>query len=673
MPTQHPASASSLRVAMVVLAAALVGAALYFSLSLGDPHGPDRIPEPIDIANLPPTEDDPGVSLEAVESAPLAVRSEAAVAESDRMAPDGTDTTADIDRTVRILVHVESNPWLSESGTEGTLNWSGSSGADAVKLELEPKGGALIGTIELSAAPNSLDEFTDIFVAGLSLQPLALRAVDPAPQGDALAPRFQLSLEWTQGPWLVWGDSVPQSARSMVNVSIGGSLEPRSRSDQFDQPREFVPVRHGLELPLRLPRLQREAPVWVGAAGRVWRSFAVAPSASRVEVVLEEASSIRVLHDLPDGAAPQYVLVTAFPEGETDIKPLSASGVVEFTERPPLVHEVIISANEERYDSERLSRLARLPLTAGEVAVVDLTSDYASRELGTLRVSVHASPTTLERFGKGLMGAELTLRAMSRAPLGGEHAWERAGNFVAVQQNSHDVEFYEMVGLKPGLHRVIVDPTGHSFTDEVVGGEVHEIEVSLDDLGWIQLVVPTGYPRKGIFVSLTTAEHIRGERAYVRFGSGMNDPLNAARPTAAGRYLVQVNPFLGNETPALVSDEFVVHAGETTEVVLRERAQMTIDVVAVDATTGEPVGLALNFWTEISAVGTQTGKQHGGMTSFAHSNGDSYAKISWKLDELDEPVAIRVPENPFWTFEEMEPLRLKDGAEIVLRAISKDD
>ena len=111
-----------------------------------------------------------------------------------------------------------------------------------------------------------------------------------------------------------------------------------------------------------------------------------------------------------------------------------------------------------------------------------------------------------------------------------------------------------MVGLKPGLHRVIVDPTGHSFADEVVGGEVHEIEVSLDDLGWIQLVVPTGYPRKKIFVSLTTAEPIRGERAYVRSGSGMNDPLSAARPTAAGRYLVQVKPFPGNETPALVSD-----------------------------------------------------------------------------------------------------------------------
>ena len=77
------------------------------------------------------------------------------------------------------------------------------------------------------------------------------------------------------------------------------------------------------------------------------------------------------------------------------------------------------------------------------------------------------------------------------------------------------------------------------------------------------------------------------------------------------------------------------------------------------------------FWRDVVAVGSQSGEAHRGVTSLGGPL-DRYTEITWQLDEVDEVVEIRVPANPFFEFEPVEPQRLEHGTNIVLLGRRKD-
>ncbi|MEZ5978662.1 MAG: hypothetical protein R3F34_10625, partial [Planctomycetota bacterium] len=554
------------------------------------------------------------------------------------------------------LVAVEPCPWIDRQWL-GSGRWS-QDGAAPVEFEVWEH------AVELPVLPHSLDEFSQISVAGLVARPVELTfpedaepvSVEGAP---ARAPRFLLRVAIEDGASLVWADSVPFEARGPVDVAFGGSVVPPSR-ERYSWGSDFglAGVREGLELPLVLPRANVEKSVWVGADGKEWRSLLVAPDAHRVEVVLTSAASIRVLHDGPTEPT-SFVVTQTFPKG--DVKK------VAITSADPVVVDELAAASTrvwiERTDDRPTSRIARVELPAGELTEIDLRAASDLVGLGGLRIVVRATPEVLALANTGL---EVGLQRS--AGEGADYPWDYLADLER-DAREDDAVVYTVLGLEPVRHRVQVEPFGAFEEVDVVAGEVLDVDVPLDRIGFVRLEIPPDYEGPFSFATLTTTEEDRAARRFVSIRM-TKDSTDSGYPVVCDTYVASTPTFGGVEFPGLVSDPFVVEPGVTTVVHLRVKHQLEVRVVAVDATTGEPVGFGLDFWVGVAAIDVETGERVLATTSFRGS-GDSYHGITWTFDEVNGPVRVEVPENPFWTVEEVEPQVLLDGSTVELRAHPK--
>ncbi len=480
---------------------------------------------------------------------------------------------------------------------------------------------------------------------------------------------YRLQVFLADGASLVWAGGATQ--RPPIDVAVGGKMAPPSRKAFPHGVRDgLVESRPGLELPLVLPRLAKEEPVWVGAPGLTWRSFPVAPGAKTVEVMLSPAAAIRVLHDPPAAGETLFIFTTAYPKGDTDSRAFQDGSPVEFRERPATAHEVWVAGSDDR-KAPALSRMARLDLVAGETAVVDLTESYAHANLGDLRVHLRGSPETI-KLARGKLKPSIK-RKKASGTLGG---WERAGKLTQVADEtagsgSGGHLIFDALGLEPRLHRITVAPFGTSATRRVVQGETTIVEIDLDDFGWVKLSYPEGYSSGGGFISLITESPDPKDRAHVSMMTGSRLDPGAPRPVATGTYTAEVATFLSqSEQPPLGSDPFVVQKGATTEVALKPRLPLQVNVEARDAGTDELITLNLRFWTSLSIVEEVSSKPLIRSTMF-QGEGDSYRGIDWQLHHTGTPAKLIIPDNPFWTFEQPLPIELEHESTIVLRARAK--
>lgn len=560
----------------------------------------------------------------------------------------------------KVRITLQPNPWLAASAGQGTLTWGTADlKAQSFQFSLDA---SRTGVVELPQVPLSIGEFKRIDVEGLTAEIVGWRALDPS-----AGPAFEIQTAWTEGATLVWAISVPLAEQVAVTVAVGGETSPPSRGayGDFGFRDGLIQTRTALQLPLVLPRLKREESVWVGAAGREWRAFAVAPETSEVEVSLSPSATIRVLHDPPTDSSTQHVFVNAFPKGEMESMPLVGTDPILFTERPAAVHEVWVAETSDR-KSRRVSRLARIEIPAGATVEVDLTARYAQRQLGGLRVHVHTTPEIigLAEYGLKLEAwRHLTSKEVARP-------WDRAGDLVRIENGPASEPVYEIIGLAAGLHRVVLQPFGSRVTAEVVVGEIRDIDIYLNEIGWVKFELPEEYAKAASWTSIMTTEAKRRDRTWISLESIRNRGGRAPQPVAPGSYVAQVRVFGASKLPSLVSDPFQVQAGATTTIELRPEAKTNVYVIAHDAVTDEPIALDLKFWVKVSAVSTITEEAQLGVTSFK-GNSEAYTGIQWRLSPIDEPVRIVVPENPFWTFDEVEPLRLEDELTVVLRARAK--
>ncbi|QDU86625.1 hypothetical protein Pla163_37760 [Planctomycetes bacterium Pla163] len=650
-----PTSPSFLPLALVlVLLALVVGGAIFL-------FGEGALPQEIE-AKLA-VEAERARALEAVELAQAAERAEresrASVAESSA-APIQTEEAATENDPepsgVLVRLDVDACPWLDRTWF-GTVLWKGA-GLEATEHEIADS------AFLLPSEPRALEEFLSIECAGLLAVAYELASAEDAPAiaHDGAAPRVPdlvLRARVDRGALLVWADGVPFAERTEVSVAFGGSMAPPSRATySFGRDYGLAEARSSLVLPLELPRAAVEKSVWVGAPGKEWRSFPVAPNASQVEVRLASAASVRVRHDGPTEPT-SYVVTTTYPSGDTQRVPIT-------NDEPVVVSELAAASTRiwiEQREDEPLSRIERRQLAAGEEALVDLRAESALDGRGGVRITLSADRKTL-----GLARDELEVRISRRTSPESEFPWEHYAMFEP-ELVAGETFVREILGLDPALHRIEVDPFGAGAVVEVEAGVVKDVEIPLDTLGFVEFVLPEGVAGSGGYVSLSTTEEAFEDRRHVSFNFE-DAARSGASPVARGTYTASVRFFGSDDAPELASEPFVVETGETTTVELVPRRTAKLRVTAVDADTGEPVALDLDFWVGVRIDDVETGEPVRGMTSFAGS-GDTYTGTESELPWTEGAVRLVPPESPFFDFEPLEPFFLSEDTEVMLRARAK--
>ncbi len=240
-----------------------------------------------------------------------------------------------------------------------------------------------------------------------------------------------------------------------------------------------------------------------------------------------------------------------------------------------------------------------------------------------------------------------------------------------MQGGTTTARVYELRGLESRPHRVIVQPFGKIASVDVVAGELQEIDLFLNELGWIELDLPDGYRSGSTFVSIATAEPNFADRS--RFGHSKVGKLEKgaqAIPVAPGTYIVSVSTFNGSDQPPLRSEATTVQAGATVAVELDALRMTSVSVVAEDVATGQPIALDIESWVSLFLVSAVTGEAHRGSMTFEGDRG-SYRKIVWSPVGVDGLVRVIAPLSPLWTFEDLPPFELVEGATVTLRARAK--
>lgn len=648
----------------VAVASGLVGLGLIamarFGRVLGDPglEGPQLVQ-----ADRGADDDAPTAELAAVAEGSSEPRREGltTLATSDlpmkgaaaASGPGPASDSATENEAFTVAVTVEESPWLG-GAPHGTLTFTPAGlEATACALEFETAGR---GMVELPAAPSAAEHFSGVSISGLVARIVGLRE-----EQGAEGPGYALDLAIEDGATLVWAAGASSDKRPPVNVALGGSMAPPSRvAHAHGGPRGLAQVKEGVELPIALPRPEKDMSLWVGAPGFIWRPFAVAPNARFVEVSLAPSAAVQIEFDEADGPEPRYAFARAFPAGDTVSKPLPPGGTATLTECGALVHEVWVAGKDDGA-APALLRIARIELLAGETTVVDLRSEYARTELGGLRVYVHGKPETIALAPEGL-----TATIERKNGRGFYGPWERAGRIEEVDDASGtdpELTLFEVAGLEPILHRVLISPFGAAVEHKVTAGEWAELHVTLDDFGRVEFVLPVGYDADNAIGFLKTVTASPEDLAYILKPNGQ---LEGSFPVAPGSYTAEITPF-DDVLEKLASEPFHVVSGETISVTLTPVATLNVTVEARDADTDERIPLLVSFWSKIQVFDPLTSKSLIAMTSY----GDVLArdrKIEWTLTKPDRAPVIVIPEHPHWTFEPAPALSLQRASTLVLKA-----
>lgn len=554
-----------------------------------------------------------------------------------------------------LAIEIDPNPWLARDSVRVDTD---KRATEELRVHARSKGGRTwIGEAKLLEEPRGPEVFGKVTVANL-----AADVVSFGRSTSDTGPAWILRLALAPGATLDWSPETPSSERTAADVGIGGSMMPSARGFyRFGSRTGLVDAAHHLELPLVLPRvLDREA-VWVGAPGRAWRSFRLEPSTERIDVKLGRAGAIEVLHDGPDPGRRLTVIATALPKGETWTRGITGPASVAFTELPVSIHEVRIVEGDPK-QGKIVSRLARLQVYAGESSIVDLTEETTARAYGALELHLRA-PEDLLRSAKEPL--QVTVERFHEHDA--DDPWQRAGELVASGKRRDGRVTLATKGLVPGRYRVIVDPFGTFVEATARAGETEVVDLDLNSVGWATFKTPEGF--EGSYLTFHTAEADPRHRVLLHSSNRRFDP-DHRQAFSPGTYVARLRALSGRSSDSCKSYPFEIRTGETTRVVLEEDPAVKVHVRAVNAATGEPVSLDLDFWVDVKATGEETNRSYTRRTSFG-GDIDAITGISWTLGEAYEALVIESPESEFWIFEPIEPLRVEDGTEIVLRATAK--
>lgn len=542
-----------------------------------------------------------------------------------------------------VRVVARDDPWLVGS-FHGNLNWTAASGS-ATALVIDHS------RIELPRAPRSVDEFSDVIVAGLLAHAVELMTLDAPASADASSPQFELRIRLDEGAVVDWAPSVPLHERTAVDLALGGSFSPASGVElRFNVGAGVVDQRRGLELPVTLPRVSTENSVWVGAEGRQWRAFALTPESERVEVVLERSASLLVHHDAPSGST---VVVQEWSGAKSraaifEPGPITLDGL---TAGKNLVWIEGFGRGE--------SQAVNVELVAGEVVEVDLSTAALSAARGGVRLTIRAAPEVL---ALSPLPIEAYLhKGTSENHIGQLRELER-------ERSETDGIVFEADGLESGIHTIRTSPFGGSVEFDVQQGTKATVELVYDCVGFAEFVLPHDVDARRVSVVLSGQVAGSGLTSINALRASIAE--NAKQPVLCGTYTASASQWSDGQVIGLMSDPFVVTTGATTIVELRPRPLSRIEFAAIDSSSGASIGFDIEFWVGMRIADRVTGEEVKGFKSFTGQSG-AYTGMVLSIDPYEGLVLLTPLDDPFWTFEPLDAVELTDGAAITLRASAR--
>jgi hypothetical protein len=653
---------SSRRAALPVLAflvAALgLGAFLWFDAAgaatrVDTPRAEDVQAERSVSAELVAAESDGAATPAADDDA---TRRRAAAASQD-VAP--IDEGAAAARTVRVRFALPPNQWLTKDATLFVTVRAADGGLSEHDLDPLP-GPAHAWQLELPELPTGTESFGPMHAAGLVVRDEDVVVLDAA-LAQVRGADVEVALELVDGAELVWADHVPLDRRPPVELGLGGTFQPDSPRAANLGRRHGRPVRaEARELPIRLPRVVVPETLWCGAAGHVWRGFAVEPATTEVPIALAQAAALRVLHDVGVDEVAR-ACVSAFDSGDSEEQTAVPGEPVLFTKRQAHWHKVWLEDGR----GQRISRLAVVEALAGETVDVDLTRASLTDGRGALRL-------VLRGPAERLASPDLDVQLQRAAPPGRERAFEWYDTLTRLERDADQV-VYEVAGLDPLPHRVIVHPLGATAVFEIEANTTTVVELSLLDVGNVVFELA-----EGTFEG-TCYGHLRAADVPVEDAVAVPLDVVDAWPTpprefVAGRYVARFDSigFPGDTGAdiAFESEPFVVAVGTTTTVVLTRVQQVELRVRVVDADTGQPIGFDVEFWVAcaVRPLGQSASVQ--GSIAF-EGGGGSYTATRWGVPLRPGLVEFTVPEHALYEFEAVAPFALAPSTTLELRARAK--
>ncbi|MEM8712287.1 MAG: hypothetical protein AAGG01_15155, partial [Planctomycetota bacterium] len=577
----------------------------------------------------------PGPKANAVEelvspeagSQPALVERESLNGQGEAADDEGTETVEALRVTTTVRLTIEPNPWIADASGQLTVHWT--SGDQAPQMIRVKKDGRSGGTFKLPAAPKSSEQFSEISLEGLAGTAVQLRELSSAEDADGNgAPTHELIVALAPGATLDWADGVAAVDRVPVEVSLGGEIPPQSREVyRFGHRAGLVTSVQDIELPIQMPRVLKDEPIWVGARERQWRSFDLRPDTERIEIALSPGATIHVLHDEPEGTGPAeetlHVWALAFPTGSAERRPLASGGRTTLESRPSGRHEVWISRGAMR-DSPVASRRVSIEVEPGGRADVDLTSAHAEQNLAGIRVELTGDVAALTAARRQRKRSAAELKVMVR-PIAPRNAVEsdasrrarvqRQQTLNAVRLEDPERFLFEMNGLEPGEYRVMVTPFGASDEVRLVAGETLRTTLEIAGLGRVVLLLPETVGKGSFHGSMRSADGQLGDPKVIQLGRSSRRGTQHTQLRAnvvPGQYTATLYTKLNGDTRkdvVLRSDLFTVTSGETTKVDMTLVEQIEIAIDAVEIGTEEPIALEIEFWSGLSLATELTKKE----------------------------------------------------------------
>lgn len=529
----------------------------------------------------------------------------------------------------------------------GGLDWTSASGATTA-LPIEKS------RVELPEDPRGFDEFTNLRLALFAARALVLETRPTQTDAGAAQPSFVLRTELVPGAVVDWAPSVPLHERGSVDIMIGAHYSPsiRGMSGYGGEP-GLSDRRYVHALPFTLPKLVAPSTLWVGAAGRQWRAYALAPDTQRVAVALAQTATLVVHHDAPAGSA---LILENIGSGGRSLVAFSGDAPITITDLPAEPHRVWLVHREQP-----ISNIVRAELTAGTTEV-DLRTGAELVGRGGIRCGLRAASDVLAQPHSVVLHA-CRARDIDRAT-------SAFGHLVRTGAQG-DVTTFEIAGLEPGAYSVIVLPFGNALDVDVVAGESIAVELELGCEGRVEFTVPEGlHERLLSWLALEGVLADSGREVRVPLERGAALALTDHHTVACGRFTAVGVHLDSKSTVGLVSDPFVVSANTTTVVPLRVTTMSTVTLVAVDAHTDEPIGLGLDFWFGVRAVGDDARPVARCSAQVLGTLG-AHTGVEWSIEPHSGRVRLELPTNAYWTFEPLQAVALTDGATITLRATAK--
>lgn len=587
-----------------------------------------------------------GEARRAVDVVELAPEASAASVVSDVPAPSAS---------FAVRVVIEDDEWLPKNW-HGSVRWTDDIGV----MELD----VVNGRIGLPREPSTLEQFENMTAAGLAVRLVEFVALEASPT-DAHAPRFEVRGVLEPGATLVWASSVADADRGPVHLVFGGMTPPTSAPElpnrRVSSRRASVIERRDVTLPFELPRVAALTSVWIGGARWEWRSFPVDTSSPWIEVALQRSATIRVLHDGQVGA---FVVATDTVVGTQASAKIVGDAAVELTGLSATTHRVWIQSESGEVES----RVAEVRLTSGETAEVDLRAASLLDGRGSVRIVVREAPRSLVKHKR-----ETTVVLM-RPSTNGSHP-HRLPAPKRIAEGDDSVTF-EAVGIDPGRYEAVTESHVAWAEFEVRAGETTDVELDARCIGFVDFVPPAEVVGGILFLKVTRIDAGDGREITFPVDPADRSEDEVAVPLVCGTYRATASDFgsfgdagMGGGH-ALASDTFVVAAGETTVVAMRARKQSRVELSVVNAATGEPIAFDVTFWVGVRARAVDSNADVRGIISFVGTEG-AYTGAVWTLGPFEGLVQIEPPEDPFWTFEALEPQDLSATTTITLRATAK--